>query len=384
MKTSPNPARTRTWPRLAAGIACAMLIALTALTPAIAAKDKKGPSKADLKKAERALADAQAEAKILGNQIAHSEARQVELRGEVEGLKAEVAIAESEYEKATALLEETESKKDEVEGNIQDLQEIMDLRASTSYMNGPAGGLSLLLDSTSLSDLTARNTFLNALQIEDQNHAQNLQVYNHDLQEIKHVQFTEKKQAEKILKYLKSQQSQLSDKIGELNTLMADLNKQYHQKHALEKKWGDRVDVIAEKLNTVVVGGNGPLYACPVPEYTWWSNDFGAPRVGHTHQGNDIGGKEGADIVAPFDGRAETSSDSLGGLTVKVYGKDGYVYNAHLSRYGATGNVDAGEVVGYVGDSGNAAGTSPHDHFEWHPGGGDAVDPYPYLSEVCK
>jgi murein DD-endopeptidase MepM/ murein hydrolase activator NlpD len=90
---------------------------------------------------------------------------------------------------------------------------------------------------------------------------------------------------------------------------------------------------------------------------------------------------DGQAIVAPFDGVAEASRNWLGGNAVYVRGAAGFVYNAHMSAYGKLGEVKAGDVIGYVGSSGNAGG--PHDHFEWHPGNGGAVDPYPYLMAVC-
>jgi murein DD-endopeptidase MepM/ murein hydrolase activator NlpD len=109
--------------------------------------------------------------------------------------------------------------------------------------------------------------------------------------------------------------------------------------------------------------------------------------VGHTHQGNDVFAPAGTPIRAPFAGRAEESFNGLGGTSVHVYADANadYVYNAHLSEHvGVDGqHVEPGDIIGLVGNTGNAAGTPPHDHFEYHPGGGSAVSPYVYLNEVC-
>jgi murein DD-endopeptidase MepM/ murein hydrolase activator NlpD len=134
-------------------------------------------------------------------------------------------------------------------------------------------------------------------------------------------------------------------------------------------------------LNTV-----GIFRRCPVTGFSSISDDFGAivhiPHVKpHPHMGNDIGAPFESPIVAPFDGYASATSSKLGGLAVRVWGPLGHVYNAHLVSYGKLGHVNTGDVIGYVGMTGDAGG--PHDHFEWHPNDGSAVDPHAYLEAAC-
>jgi Peptidase family M23 len=131
-----------------------------------------------------------------------------------------------------------------------------------------------------------------------------------------------------------------------------------------------------------------PLQVFPVategqPHFT---DDFGAPRVGHTHQGNDIFATMGAPVLAPDEGTLSYGVDPLGGPSFYLDAPDGtHYYGTHLSAYvGNARRVQAGEVIGKVGTGGNAKGTSPHLHFEMHPGGGAAIDPYPYLLKATK
>lgn len=113
-----------------------------------------------------------------------------------------------------------------------------------------------------------------------------------------------------------------------------------------------------------------------------FSDDWGAPRSGgRTHQGNDIFADKGTPLLAVDDGNVRFGVDPLGGNIASLVGQDKTrYYYAHLDAFeGANRAVKAGEIVGYLGKTGNAASTPPHLHFEVHPDGGAAVDPFPFL-----
>ena len=138
----------------------------------------------------------------------------------------------------------------------------------------------------------------------------------------------------------------------------------------------------ATAVRPVAVSG----FAFPVAEPHNFISSFGFPRSGgRLHQGNDIFAPYGTPLFACERGIVTRMGvDSLGGTKLWIVGESGTsYYYAHLSAF-AIGVVDGtivepGDVVGFVGNTGNAISTPPHLHFEIHPGGGPAIDPYPIL-----
>lgn len=136
---------------------------------------------------------------------------------------------------------------------------------------------------------------------------------------------------------------------------------------------------------TVGIYGQGAAWVCPLQGTYAFSDTFGAPRSGgRTHEGVDMISARGTLIVAVVDGVATARQDSLGGNTVGFDGDDGnHYYYAHLDSYATLGRVTKGTVIGLVGDSGDAKFSTPHLHFEIHPGHGLAVDPTPTVAANC-
>jgi murein DD-endopeptidase MepM/ murein hydrolase activator NlpD len=128
---------------------------------------------------------------------------------------------------------------------------------------------------------------------------------------------------------------------------------------------------------------------CPVAGPVSFSDSWGSPRSGgRSHAGVDMIAARGTPAVAIFPGVIHRiGSGSLGGLSVWLRASNGdHFYYAHLDSYGdiALGDtVGRGEVLGHVGTTGNAPAWLPHLHFEYHPGGGAAVNPYPLVRTIC-
>ena len=138
----------------------------------------------------------------------------------------------------------------------------------------------------------------------------------------------------------------------------------------------------ATAVGPVAISG----FAFPVAEPHNFVDTFGAPRSGgRLHQGNDIFAPYGTPLIACERGVVgKMGTNSLGGIKLWITGESGTsYYYAHLSAFALNvvdGTVvEPGDIVGFVGNTGNAITTPPHLHFEIHPGGGPAIDPYAIL-----
>jgi peptidoglycan LD-endopeptidase LytH len=134
------------------------------------------------------------------------------------------------------------------------------------------------------------------------------------------------------------------------------------------------------------VSGTGWLQTCPVNGPTSFIDSFGDPRSGgRSHAGIDMISPLGTPVVAVHSGTVHRTGSSIGGFGIVVFhdGSSDWTFYTHFSSYGSYGegsHVSAGSTIGYVGNTGT---TVYHLHFEYHPGGGAAINPYTALLGVC-
>jgi murein DD-endopeptidase MepM/ murein hydrolase activator NlpD len=136
----------------------------------------------------------------------------------------------------------------------------------------------------------------------------------------------------------------------------------------------------------VDVRGDAIGWLCPVGGATVFSDTWGDARSnGRNHKGVDMWAEYGTPVVAVVSGSVEENSGGAGGIGQYLTGDDGTsYYYAHLAWVEGSGRVSAGQVIGAVGNTGNALGGPPHLHFEIHPGGwGTAINPYPTVIAAC-
>jgi peptidoglycan hydrolase CwlO-like protein len=371
-----------------------------------------GPAGADTKSQ---LAAAKAQLRKLIDRISVAQDAEAALQAEANAISIQIDAVQSKIARIQGQIVGIQGDIQDAQKDLVKTQGQLDQRAWVAYETGPAYTLEVLLGANSLSDLADRLAVVNAATHSDRSLIERIQALEARLV-LRQAKLTAlenglRADQEDLQTKEKSLQSKLASEQQILDQLASDRSEAAGLVTKLEKKRAAEIAAEKKRLAALAAAQQGASHGgasipgvfqvCPVDQPRAYSDDFGAPRtVGgyHPHAGNDILAPMGTPIRATFSGTATNASNTIGGISVKVYGSLGYTYNAHLSRIGNLGSVSAGDIVGYVGDSGDAQGGPTHDHFEWHPDSipsplwkspygytliGSAIDPYPYLNSVC-
>lgn len=309
--------------------------------------------------------------------------------GELSDLQARLDQVQGELDAAAARVEEAHAAEEALSNRMDDIREEMGKlhaqeaklrkevirRAAALYKSGSTGVLDVLLNSEDFATLTDNAEFLSQVNVDDAGAFIDL-ARTQDRLNVLNEELSDKS---------KELDAATELYLDEASALQAKFNAVAGEYEALKEELAqlDVPTVASNPAPQIKVSGD---MVCPVAGPTSFVDSWGAPRSGgRSHQGVDMMAAYGTPQVAIVSGTITYAGyDSLGGNIQYLSGDDGnlYVYIHQRENAVTGGHVSAGQVISYVGDTGNAAGT-PHLHFEFHPGGGSAVNPTPLVSSLC-
>jgi murein DD-endopeptidase MepM/ murein hydrolase activator NlpD len=257
------------------------------------------------------------------------------------------------------------------ESAISRLERRLRDRAVGAYESGIGGTLDILLSSASITEFSDRVEYLGRLAQGDTDLVVGLEVEHEELRRDRDALAAAIERQAQVAAERGQARSAIAATTSRLADLVASLEDELRKETRALSFFGQSV------------AAGAPIAVCPVRGPNSFVDSFGWPRPGgRVHEGIDMIAPYGTPVVAVQSGRAVVAPNTLGGNAVIVYGSGGdWTYYAHLSGYGQLGSVGVGAVVGYVGATGDT--NVNHLHFEYHPGGGAAVDPYGALRAVC-
>jgi peptidoglycan LD-endopeptidase LytH len=298
----------------------------------------------------------------------------------VDELTAARAASVDRYEAAWARIESTrvelaalELATERLAAEVAATTQALERRARLAFMRGPMESFEVLLQAEAAQVAVERVGLLSALQRRDRIEVEQAaagQVALDQSRELIRVREVELLALQEVLE-------------AEAEVLQEELER------ASEEAAGIRTLVARQRR--IDRGAQQGIYACIFDRgATRFRDTWGAPRSGgRRHKGTDLFAAYRAPVYAITSGVVNRHSRSgLGGIGLYLRGDDGNVYYyAHLDSIdagaGVGTRVTAGELVGRNGYTGNASRSAPHVHFELHPGGGAAINPYPWLAAAC-
>lgn len=306
---------------------------------------------------------------------------------ELDAAKDRLESARAELTRVTRLWQETEARLaqaqdaaaeaqqeiDRLEDQLARIRRSLNDRVAAAFMSGGSLSIGAVITSDSIQDATDRLQYTQSVVQGDADLATEVAVTAEELRRQEARLHRAARQEAEAAADLEVQRAQIDDRVEHLNDVVEELEAKLEAAEARSLSLGGSVSIT----------GTGAIQTCPVAGPNSFVDSFGWPRPGgRTHQGIDLIAAAGTPVVSVAPGNARAASSVLGGLGVVVEHDSGdWTFYAHLSSYGTMGRVSAGTVIGYVGSTGTT--TVNHLHFEYHPNGGAAVNPYAALVAVC-
>ncbi len=302
------------------------------------------------------------------------------LREQLQALRARLDETTAEIEELRTEREELEHRLVEIDAQRKRLNRVSTKlraaaidRADALYRSGAIGMVELLFTSDDFAELQDRAELLSQVSLEDTG------VFIRLLRNREELARLDAELVDRNAQ-LAATEDELADRSA---ALQGDLRAAEDEWAELQASLGGGSDTRVAAVAPVLSSTRG-MY-CPVAGPNSFVDSWGAPRSGHTHQGVDIMAAYGTPVVAVTSGTITYAAyDGSGGNMIFLSGDDGnaYWYMHNQQNLVTGGRVGAGQQIATVGDTGNAAGT-PHLHWEYHPGGGAAVNPYPLAASLC-
>jgi murein DD-endopeptidase MepM/ murein hydrolase activator NlpD len=356
---------TRRWARRRLLGSCAVgALGLSLVVPAVAGAQetttttRAEPPPRTLAEAQQRVDTARAEADAAAERLSEAMSRYETLGDEIVSLETRIAQGRDEVVRLRAAVQR---------------------RAVAAYLRGgPATDdlVAQLFEGRDLGESLRRTTLIEAANDHDDQVTRDLEALERDLEHDRHDAVAARTQQEKALATLHEEQKVVDEKVAVAEKARDDMKARFARDAA------PRGAPKRGAAGVVIVNPGGGPFQCPV--HGAFTDDWGQPRSGgRPHQGTDIFAPEGTPVVAVGAGSVSYGNDPTGGGNTASVSANGNTYSyLHLSGFaGDARAVVQGEVIGYVGMTGNASG--PHLHFEIHPNGGAGIDPYPTLSQYC-
>jgi len=303
---------------------------------------------------------------------------------EIDDIKAKIKKHEAEADEAVKEFEaiqswedtarkeilEAKAKVDLLEEKEDKLTELVRRRAIEMY-KGSGDPLSLSFLTSDAADITEydrRTTYLETVIKSDTDTLGEYTRVKEELRVIKKVNLARQKELAQARKDLERESQRIKENL-------AVAKKEYAKIQGNEYNYYGRIPIEGRY--------------CPVNGPVSFIDSWGFARSGgRRHKGVDMMSPHGTPLVAITSGVIDRiGNGGLGGITFWLRGDDGHsYYYAHNSRNTVVKGqrVIAGQLLAYVGNTGNARSTAPHVHFEIHPNGGRAVNPYQWVRPLCR